>query len=295
MDRDTLILTDVDRKAQAKPTCFNKITDFLFPSLVLLCPWVYFATFNDYGFLRTESLYLLFVIIAAACLLGALLLWAGWVVRVIVITLTATLAVSFLPEFQGTWPINIAFLSFLLLAIFLNKELPKILAFMAIVFIGCCLYFPVGEQLLSPVEEVASDIKTNKHLPPIVHIVLDEHIGIDGIPDDIEGGKQLKKALASFYVKEGFHLYSKAYSHYTRTYNSIPNLLNFMPRALDDIYFADNKQGNILTKNNYFKYLSEKGYKIRVYQPNFINFCKADKVHLASCYTYPVHSLKSKF
>src|SRR5512145_1918630 len=63
-------------------------------------------------------------------------------------------------------------------------------------------------------------------LPPVVHLVLDEHIGIAGIPEDIDGAGELKRDITAFYERYGFRLYPNAFSHYWNTEDSLANLLN---------------------------------------------------------------------
>jgi hypothetical protein len=48
------------------------------------------------------------------------------------------------------------------------------------------------------VPDQVRDVATprNGALPPVVHLVLDEHIGIAGIPTDLPGGAELKRELS---------------------------------------------------------------------------------------------------
>ena len=68
-------------------------------------------------------------------------------------------------------------------------------------------------------------------VPRIIHLILDEHIGLEGIPTDIPEGMEVKSQLVEFYEKYGFKTFGGAYSHYSLTINSIPNLLNFSSAA----------------------------------------------------------------
>jgi hypothetical protein len=65
-----------------------------------------------------------------------------------------------------------------------------------------------------------------KDLPPIIHLVLDEQIGVEGLPADIAGGADLRDDLRRFYVDFGFALYGRAYSEFSQTWHSMIALLN---------------------------------------------------------------------
>jgi hypothetical protein len=132
----------------------------------------------------------------------------------------------------------------------------------------------------------------NRHLPFFLYIILDEHAGIDAIPTNTVLGQQVKKQLISFYIASGFHVYGSAYSHYPATCNSIPNLLNFTYSNVDDSYFKDPNH-RLLKQNILFKALTEKGYQIRVYQPDFINYCYPQQAKVSYCYMYPSLSIKN--
>ena len=64
-------------------------------------------------------------------------------------------------------------------------------------------------------------------LPAILYIVFDEHIAINGVPDNIPEAVLAKKEMKDFYDKFGFLLFKNAYSHYSWSEHSITNTLNF--------------------------------------------------------------------
>lgn len=124
-------------------------------------------------------------------------------------------------------------------------------------------------------------------LPLVVHLVFDEHIGIEGIPTDIAGGEELKRDLISFYERYGFRLFGGAFSEHANTLDSLYNLVNgthnaSLPRVIGD---AGNKRGFVLDKNAWFALLDAKGYSVRVYQTDYLNFCATGNVH--ACRTFP--------
>jgi hypothetical protein len=281
----------------------------LAPLLILLAPFIYFVKFFQVPMMHVEFIYLVATIIGIS-LVSSLLLWrAGWIRLIIVQTFLITFALSFLPSFQNTLWLKVAFFVILGLSIWLGKKALPVFTYMAGIFCLALLIFPVGKQFnettisqknikqaidgsqtgLSPPQ---TREESKSKLPPIIHIIFDEHIGVDAIPTDTPQGKQLQDLIKTFYPHYGFRLYSNAYSRYSRTYDSIPNLLNFTLEQQDSYYFPGGFSEQILTQNKDFELLSSMGYKIHVVQPVYIDFCHANQVNYESCYSYPVYSLK---
>ena len=63
-------------------------------------------------------------------------------------------------------------------------------------------------------------------IPPVILLVIDEQIGVEGVPTDIPGGKQLRDDLKRFYQTFDFALYGGAFSHSSETRHSLAALLN---------------------------------------------------------------------
>lgn len=110
--------------------------------------------------------------------------------------------------------------------------------------------------------------------PLLVHVVLDEHIGIEGLIDTPRGVAMREKLIA-FYSGNGFRLFGGAYSHYLHTVNSMPEVLNF--GALPPVASFD------VNPNAYFDRLGELGYGIHVWQTDFLRYC--DNAFVVSCRT----------
>ncbi len=264
--------------------------------LLLLCPTIYYIKLNQYPVSQLEILWLLMIIVGLGSVSGVLSYFLNWALRTIFITFLVMFSLSFFPEFHSQWPMTIGFLVVLTLVILLGRFIMGLLFLVASVFLGAVLIFPVGniqtEPTLKEFPTFPIEKTGTKNLRPVLHILLDEHIGIDGIPLEMAGATKLKQSLQDFYVKNNFHLYTKAYSHYSRSYNAVPNILNFFPRSLDNIYFQGEHLHNVLSENAYFHYLSDLGYNLRVYQSSYIDFCHLPDIHLQSCYTYPAASIQ---
>lgn len=267
----------------------KQLYDVLTPVLVLLCPYVYYIQFNQYGFLNFEAL-ALFGICSIVGLIGGWLLYkANWVGRVIVLTVLVTVSLSFFPLFANDWWLKAAFFIMLLLSIYAEQRLSQIIAMISLVFIVTTLFLPMQHQFVKP-SQFKHPVTINPQLPTVIHLILDEHVGINAIPKDIPGGEQLKQQITQFYLSHNFQLYPNAYSRYARTFNSIPNLLNFTTQSANIAYFPNGIYNLNLTENASFKLLSDYGYALNIVEPDYINFCSAQHANIESCYIYPVHS-----
>jgi hypothetical protein len=131
---------------------------------------------------------------------------------------------------------------------------------------------------------------------PILHIILDEMIGLSGIPLDIEGGQELKNHVESVFLHHGFTIYPRAFSRHFMTTKSIPNLLNFdfQDQEFGAVsMYQDARNSVINRKNAYFENLRAQGYALNVYQSAFMDWCQA--VPIDSCNTFPSKNPLSRF
>jgi arylsulfatase A-like enzyme len=114
-----------------------------------------------------------------------------------------------------------------------------------------------------------------------VHILLDEDIGIEGIPPDIQHGLKTKKLLKTFFEYHGFRLFGRAYSRYHETRNSLPNMINYTSEP-----FNQSTQGNMVVRpNRYFDDMRRAGYEIHAVQIPYRAVCSSSDDIAASCYT----------
>jgi hypothetical protein len=117
--------------------------------------------------------------------------------------------------------------------------------------------------------------------PAILHIILDEHIGLAGIPDPAA-----REELARFYTARGFRLFARAYSNHFHTVNAIPDILNFGGTGTSEPSRTHLRTG----RTAYLDLLAARGYPIHVYESDFADFCS--DVDFASCTRYWSPSLQ---
>jgi hypothetical protein len=116
--------------------------------------------------------------------------------------------------------------------------------------------------------------------PAVLHIILDEHIGIEGLPNDDPVAMQLRANLKQYYMDAGFSLYGGAYSEHLHTVTAVPNILNFGTST------SRNPTGGgfFVGVNKYFQTLQQLVYRITVFQSDYADYCRDASVY--SCITY---------
>ena len=100
--------------------------------------------------------------------------------------------------------------------------------------------------------------------PLLIHIILDEHIGVEGLPPEIGAARALRGELIEFYTSRGFRLFGGAYSEYANTFNAVANLLNFADREVNHSFVKPGTDGREwdLNESAYFSMLQQRGYQL---------------------------------
>ena len=130
-----------------------------------------------------------------------------------------------------------------------------------------------------------SEQKTDTSLPPYIHIILDEHIGIEGIPGYADPGQKYGTKLKNNYIEQGFLVFGRAYSRYHMTKDSTASFLNFKP--MNKPY--ESRAKGMIRPNGLFEMLSEQGYIINIFQSSHNSYCdKEVEYRLGKCIAYRV-------
>jgi hypothetical protein len=129
--------------------------------------------------------------------------------------------------------------------------------------------------------------------PRLIHLILDEHLGIEAIPDDTDYARELKRKIKQFYQRYGFALYGGAYSHYLETVDSIPNLVNFSVESVSWVLITGERTPYGLQQNRYFQFLNSVGYRIHVLHGDFLDFCSTPDAQPQSCTKYRWRALSN--
>lgn len=267
------------------------------PFLIILTPFLIFLNENTYSFAAKGPWILGFTMAAFAFFCSALGWYRGGLIEKLIIAGLVIFFVDIRSDWLSAipwWGVLLAFLGVLFVSYLMKEAFFKITGAVFAVFLAVTLL-----QILFPRSELDRDwnmraADLNDGYPArIVHLVLDAHIGIEGIPIDFEGGPALKKRLVEFYEKHGFHLFGESYSHYSTTMESIPKLLNFSDTNEPNAF---TKPGNIwvrrLDQNRYFEGIEKFGYRLNVWDSNFLEFCPDRVTEIDNCARYNVHDTR---
>ncbi len=265
--------------------------------LVFLSMFVGFLAHQGYSYFAPESLAIFAALAGIGVLCGTLMTFLGTVGRVLIVAVLVTILVDYAIDWQGygirgRYSLPLIFVTALTVAWLVRRHLLLIGTTVSAVVFASAILFPVEARQGSGVREVVTGASPGNDGPVVLHLILDAHIGIEGIPTDIPGGADIKHFLKAFYADHGFRLFGNAFSRYSESSNAIPNLLNLSTPARDRVYSRTRQGTLIVTENRYFEALRGMGYQIRVYQSDTMDFCNANNVRVDACLTYTYTSLR---
>ena len=122
--------------------------------------------------------------------------------------------------------------------------------------------------------------------PAILHLILDEHLGLEGLAAEGPAGQTVSDELRAFYTGAGFTVYGGAYSQHYHTANSVPYILNYgrgLGRIVD---FVGVETG----PTEHLRSLVDGGYRLSILQSEYADMCTGARFH--ECATYDSASLR---
>ena len=194
----------------------------------------------------------------------------------------------------GLEALLIASVLFGLLWLIHSKANTVLIAMFGGIIVGI-FFLPFFPNVQEFAETQPPDSAKTANLPIYVHIVLDEHTGIEGFDDEIDKQKAVKQSAKDLYINNGFRLFGRAYSQYRDTYSSLSAALNsYQGVNPEEFYvFRNSRKSYILTDNKYFRDLHAAGFTIQIYQTVFVNFCEQTQDIIQRCLTYDVFGTSS--
>ena len=275
--------------AAAESTGFERILAGLALPGLLTIPAMYLLVFHDYPLWRAETLLLL----ASPLVLGVgtvrilkrfPALWRVFTLIAFGYTLIYMTSRSLWLAGQPNW-LKLFFLvaPAVLAALLIVKLREKGLAIVGggtMAFIAALLM--TGTPRVLPVDIDGLLPPGNNALPPILHIVLDEHTGLTEIPHDSV------PAMTSALVD--FRTYPDAFNSFSVTPLAMATVLNQLnpesvPATLE--YHGSRWE---LHRNDWFESWKKLGYKISVHHPLIVDYCETPGM-VDRCYTYNPFSL----
>ncbi len=283
------------RKAD-RSSSTRDLLSWLVPPLLMVIPLVVFLRHHQHSVLAAESLMCLLALLGCGVVVAAAAELLGDYARVPLYGLLITLLFDFLTEiFDGsTTRLALAFILVTGLAFGLRRHLVAVVGAFGVTVLLSSLLFPVG----APREEtfVGKAVAANAAAPPLVHIVLDEMIGVEAIPAEHDARMASSSEIKSFFLSRGFDVYGKAYAVSAATRKSLASALNFViDRRQIGKRFGDAIKRKHVGLNAYFSEMTERGYRLHVYQSDYIDFCRDGAGRplsdaLDACFTYSVES-----
>lgn len=244
-----------------------------------------YLSVNSYPFLRPESLALCFVVLLPLVFLA---LMAGrfawfWMFYAGLIFFMVDAATGFVEHLKswGGWPgVWAATVAIFAAVYFIRKKIRNIfMAGIAASLAGAILFHWAAPTRLFTSYEAPGQRESALGGGNIYFFILDEHIGLAGLPD----GKELERV----YRDGGFSIYPRAYSNYDSTLDAIPSYLNAR-------IFPERRSGlrkKSLRANRLFEKWSGEGRRLHVYQSTHLDFRHAEKAHPKKVFTYRESSM----
>ncbi|MDP6173432.1 MAG: hypothetical protein QGF09_04620, partial [Rhodospirillales bacterium] len=263
---------------------WRKSSLLVYPSAILLTTFLSFLGFHNYPLLSLESLIILGGALGLGLTFSTLIALGGhWLEVPIAATLLA-----FFADVQFDWRLRYVLvfgLAMLAAGWLVRRNLSQIMGAVFATVLVTTVVLPTEKTLVDTPDAVSRPAK-DPDLAPLVHIVLDEHVGIEGIPGPFNKPAGSKDQIKAFYQTLGFRLYGNAYTRYANTEDSLPNILNFTRKARNRKSVLRSRDFIYLDENEYFRQLSRKGYVMRIYQSQFMDFCRSRDISVESCESY---------
>jgi hypothetical protein len=277
------------------------LLDLLAFALVLIAPWFVLLGYHGYTLLAPEVLLVAMAAVAIAVILALASGLMGALGRTVLFALLLTLFI----DLHVTLPPSLSSILVVVLYLGVAAALGVLLwllrehasAIVSVIFVTLIAFTllttdPSFQRITNRAGTAAAHAS---NAPLLIHLVLDEHIGVEGLPPEIDAARRLRGELLEFYTSRGFRLFGGAYSQYANTENAIANLLNFAERGFNHSFVRRGTGGREweLSDSAYFSMLQQRGYQLHLYQSTYIDLCHANGVRLRNCLTYPVASLES--
>jgi len=270
---------------------------FFVPSILLLIPFLNFATSNSYPLLCGEIALVASVLFVSGMLLGAL----GQTHRIaqaVVLAGTLTLLIDVQTRllfdfslYQYVWiPIGL-----LLVIVLLPKPAETALLVLVYAVLVVVLATPRRAPIAvagvdgSPVEATPAG-QQSEHAYWI-HIILDEHTGIESIPLAFDPQRRLALRVRQDYVAGGFTVFGRAFTRYSQTHLSLPNIFNFSKEHPVSLLKAD-AETLALGQSSYLSRLVRQGFRVHIFESDYLGLCDgADVTAGVVCHRYRGNSI----
>jgi len=261
---------------------------------ILIAPFLRFLLQNNYLVLRPEVVLPLMALLLLS-LLGASLCRPGLTFRLV--TLLSIVLLSADATRKLLYPV-VGWLSLPQIFLVLLLALAPVMHLMKQSFYRIALVFVWSSLGVDVVTIVPFSVKAQapRAAKPVqghvLYLILDGHIGPEGLPVEVPECGLAKQAVEATFAKHDFDLYPYAYSNFLHSVDSIPSILNFRIEEKHQVLVEKgSRPGFVLKRNAVLEHYRARGYRIQLYQSDFLDFREA--VPVDASVTYKVMGLAS--
>jgi hypothetical protein len=268
------------------PGMVRVLTASVAPFLLLFAPFFSYVQYQRHGFENPDVAASTLILAGIALVLGVGA--ARWpLFNVVVLAGLLTFFADIQVRDPGLKILGLLFIGLSLVLWGLRRRASSIISAAMLALVASLVLFPVRFEATSTGRHALAG---REDLPLVVHVLLDELIGVEGLPANLTP-RGFKEGMQAFFVERGFRLFGKAYSQHRDTMYSVSQFLNLSPSAYRDELVAPGPSAGTfrLTRNAYFDRFARLGYAIRVHEPDYLYLCP-DGIP-ASCRTYASRSL----
>lgn len=127
-------------------------------------------------------------------------------------------------------------------------------------------------------------IKPPGKQPNIIILILDEHAGLEGLDGLIPELTEFKRNYQKWFVEKGFTVYGSAYSNFSESVSSIPDIINASDQNISAV--TGGPQTYHIQHNAILKSLYQQDYRIHIYQSTYMDFCSSSDFKESLCVSY---------
>ena len=281
----------------------NFLLDFLSITVCFLTPFLNFILFHDYSLLSPEIFFVFgfFILIGAVAATVFLVTdrhrFLGSMVRVAVFGFLLTFFIDLQVVFETYTALALAYLGTVTLMYLIRDRINIIILFSGVLVMVTSVIITKPDPLPDFRNVPSKDKPLASAAGPIIHVILDQHLGIEAMDEGLEQYAAVKDDVTAFYERFGFRLYGRAYSWYSSTDQSVPSIFDFGTTMNEKGRIKENETGNeiyeeSLANSKYINTLIQREYNIYVYQTDYMNFCPEHTPLLRRCYAYQISSPK---